>query len=82
VVAIDSRWARRIVTALGSRTVGICYHDAAPLADTVRPADGAQLRPARQVMAGAALRSLRPQRHRSPRPPDQPGCSCNPGTPD
>jgi hypothetical protein len=52
-------WLDATVTAVGSRTVGVCYQTAAvaPLADAVRPwavrpADGAQLRPARQVTAG------------------------------
>jgi hypothetical protein len=53
-------WLAATVTRVGSRTVGVCYLNraaAGPLADAVRPwavrlADGAQLRPARQITAG------------------------------
>jgi hypothetical protein len=52
-------WLAATVTSVGSRTVGVCYQPAAAvaLADAVppwavRPADGAQLRPARQVTVG------------------------------
>jgi hypothetical protein len=53
-------WLDATVTAVGSRTVGVRYQNtvaAVPLADTVRPwavrpADGAQLRAARQITAG------------------------------
>ena len=53
-------WLPATVTGVGSRTVGVRYENpavAAPLADAVlpwavRPADGAQLRAARQVASG------------------------------
>jgi hypothetical protein len=51
-------WLEATITSVGSRTVGVCYQNAvAPLAEAVRPwavrpADGAQLRPARQVTVG------------------------------
>jgi hypothetical protein len=53
-------WLDATVTSVGSRTVGVTYPNAAaavPFADAVlpwavRPADGAQLRPARQVTVG------------------------------
>jgi len=53
-------WLNATVTSVGSRTVGVRYQSTAvavPLADAVRPwavrpADGAQLRAARQITAG------------------------------
>ena len=53
-------WLNATVTCVGSRTVGVRYQSTgagAPLADAVapwavRPADGAQLRAARQITAG------------------------------
>lgn len=53
-------WLNATVTSVGFRIVGVCYQNTAapaPLADAVRPwavrpADGAQLRAARQVAAG------------------------------
>jgi len=53
-------WLDATVTSIGSRTVGVAYQNhgvAAAFADAVRPwavrpADGAQLRPAAQVSAG------------------------------
>jgi hypothetical protein len=63
-------WLPATVTCVGSRTVGVRYENpavAAPLADAVlpwavRPADGAQLRAARQVASGDQIifgRSIR-----------------------
>jgi hypothetical protein len=53
-------WLNATVTSVGSRTIGVCYQTATgtgPFADAVLPwavrcADGAQLRPARQVTVG------------------------------
>ena len=58
-VNLHASWLSATVTSVAPRHVGVAYHNgvAAQLADTVlpwavRPADGAQLRPARRIATG------------------------------